>query len=337
MKYSELLGEISQGEIANAYLFSGEEDFLKEEALRRLTSSVIEPSFKSFDVDILYGDATEFQTLKMRAETPPLGSKRRVVVLRNTEGLPEGARKSLLGYLDSPSPKSCLVFIAPKVDLKRGFFKNLAAKTQSIVFWRLFDSEITKWVSKYLKEKQLSIDEEALYLLQSSVGNDLFSLANELDKLSIYVGRGKRIGVEEVRRVVGKTRVDSVFDLNRALGFGELGKALKVVHNLINWGERPTRIIATVSHHFFTLKNLKRLVEEGEPLEGKINAPKRYLREWLEQVKRLSLEDIERGLRMVYLAEGSLKAGLSSHRLLLEIMVISICQPQLGAESLLVS
>lgn len=332
MKYQELMDSVSKGKLASAYLFSGEEDFLKEQALKKIISSQVKPGFQSFDLDVVYGDEVDFGTIKSRAETLPMGSARRVLLLKNLEGLPQGAKKRLLDYLDSPPPKTIIVLVASKVDLRKGFYRDLAKKTRSVIFWRLSESQVPGWILGYLKEKGLSIEEEALYLLQNSVGNDLFSLANELDKVCLYLGEGERIVAAHIRSVVGSARVDSVFDLNLALGLGELNVALKVIGNLIDWGESPNRIIYMVSQHLFALKKLSRLnrkeMSPGE-LASKIRVPRRYIKNYLKQVNRLSQAEIDEGLNAVYQAEVALKSRPINQRLLLELMAASVCRPQL--------
>ncbi len=332
MTYHEVMTSISKGEIASAYLFSGEEDFLKEEALRKIISSQVKSSFRSFDLDILYGDDTDFRTFKNRAETPPLGSSRRVLVLRSLPGLGQGDKRKLLDYLESVSPKTCLVLVAPKVDLRKGFYRDVARKTESVVFWKLSDREVPRWVKGRLQEKGLSMEEEALYLLQNSVGNDLFSLANELEKVSLYVGQGGRIRAENIKSVVGRARVDSVFDLNLALGLGELKVALRVLGNLVDWGETANHIVYMVSRHLFILKTLHRLNSRKvarKQMAETIRVPQRYLKDYLRQLERLSEEEIDQGLGTVYRTEVALKSGQKKERLLLELMAASICRPEL--------
>ena len=41
MKYREFIAELERGNVALAYLFEGEEDYLKKEALRRLKKKII--------------------------------------------------------------------------------------------------------------------------------------------------------------------------------------------------------------------------------------------------------------------------------------------------------
>jgi len=51
MKYRDLIKEIGEGRIASAYLFEGEEDYLKEETLRKLREILIFPGYEDFDCE----------------------------------------------------------------------------------------------------------------------------------------------------------------------------------------------------------------------------------------------------------------------------------------------
>jgi len=55
MKYQDLIREIETGRIKPVYLFSGEEESLKEDALRRIKEALIKPQFLPFNYDLLSG------------------------------------------------------------------------------------------------------------------------------------------------------------------------------------------------------------------------------------------------------------------------------------------
>ena len=59
MKYFELLNRIKSGKIDPLYHFTGEEDFLKEEAWRKISSILVTEDLKSFNLDLLHGSGNK--------------------------------------------------------------------------------------------------------------------------------------------------------------------------------------------------------------------------------------------------------------------------------------
>ncbi|GAH46033.1 unnamed protein product, partial [marine sediment metagenome] len=53
MKYQQFLRELEAGRTAPAYLFEGEEDYLKEEALKKLKERIILPDYEDFNYEKL--------------------------------------------------------------------------------------------------------------------------------------------------------------------------------------------------------------------------------------------------------------------------------------------
>ena len=51
MKYRDLIKEIEEGRVAAAYLFEGEEDYLKEQALKKVREILISPGYEDFDYE----------------------------------------------------------------------------------------------------------------------------------------------------------------------------------------------------------------------------------------------------------------------------------------------
>ena len=55
MKYREFITELERGNVALAYLFEGEEDYLKKEALKRLKKKIILPDYEDFNYERFSG------------------------------------------------------------------------------------------------------------------------------------------------------------------------------------------------------------------------------------------------------------------------------------------
>ena len=96
MKYEEFLQRFRKGQYDPLYLFVGEEEFLKEEAIQLLSDALVDPGTKEFNYDLLYGGETEGSTVVDMATAYPMMAERRIVILRDIHKCSPRDRKVLL-------------------------------------------------------------------------------------------------------------------------------------------------------------------------------------------------------------------------------------------------
>ncbi|HHX51488.1 MAG TPA: DNA polymerase III subunit delta, partial [Clostridia bacterium] len=134
MDYQQVQTQIRQGQYALFYLFFGEETMLSRNLVRQLEEGLLQGSLKDFNYAVFDGETTGLVEVINSANTLPVFSTKRLVVVKNApwfdagiEGT--GEEELLLAYLENPSPTTCLVFFAgDKVDARRRPYKTLAKK-----------------------------------------------------------------------------------------------------------------------------------------------------------------------------------------------------------------
>src|SRR2546422_872794 len=113
LTFDALLQSLKQRAPDPVYYLHGEEDVLKDEAVRALLERAVDPTARDFNVDqrtIADLDPEAFNAL---VNTPPMLTATRAVVLRGMEQLRKTAkvRQELLRYVDSPNPTTVLVLV----------------------------------------------------------------------------------------------------------------------------------------------------------------------------------------------------------------------------------
>jgi DNA polymerase-3 subunit delta len=128
-----------------------------------------------------------------------------------------------------------LLISAGKVDKRRTFYKAVEKCGAVEVFaaWSLDDknwsAEAETCVRRGLKARKKEISEEALTELVNSVGPHREQLANEVEKLSLYVGERTEIEVADVKAVATRNKQARAFALAEALGNRDLPKVLRTL------------------------------------------------------------------------------------------------------------
>src|SRR5579871_3459786 len=71
--------------IQSVYLFCGEEDRLKSEAVQALQQHVVDPDFADFDLEQMNGSSATPDAILAAAGQAPFGSAKRLVVVKDLE------------------------------------------------------------------------------------------------------------------------------------------------------------------------------------------------------------------------------------------------------------
>jgi DNA polymerase-3 subunit delta len=332
MKYRDLIKEIEGGRVIAAYLFEGEEDYLKEEALKKLREILIFPGYEDFDYEDFSCRDTSISHLLESVNTFPFRGKRRLVIVRDMdECLPDYTR-ALVGYLDHPVPSTCLVSMGRKFNRKTKFYRSFGERGKIVSFYPLRDEEVVDWIKERVRNEGKKISPQAGIYLQERVGNDLHSLTREIEKLVLFSHPKDFIEKEDVENLVGKGTGPHIFDLTKAIRERRVAAALSSLSQLLDRGEKPTRIHALIAREIRILLRLKEKGGRTTPDEacsiifpGKGHYARFYwdiARSYIQASKEFTQQELINGYHRLVEAEVSIKTGREDQRRALEKMIL---------------
>ena len=183
LSFDALLRSLKQGRTPEAlYYLHGDEDVLKDEAIRALVDRVLDRGARDFNFDQRSAADLDPEAFHSLVNTPPLLAAARVVVLRGIEDVRKTSkvRQELLRYLESPSPTTLLILVQgagqpPDAELAR------SASAVAVAVEPLPHARVLKWVAHRAGQLQLTLEPDAVELLVQSVGRDLGALGGELE------------------------------------------------------------------------------------------------------------------------------------------------------------
>ncbi len=264
--YRKIFAEIDSGDVLPIYLLKGEEHFVMEEMVGRLTDRFVTEDMKSFNLSIDHGSEIDIKTFVSTARSFPFLSDRRVMIVRELELL-KGKWKPLVEYCANPVDSTVVILLFATHDEKgrrirppkdfTALEKTVKARGKIIQFDRLNDSGLNKWVTSRVKRLNFDIDSGGVSSLISSAGTNLYDLSNELEKLGV-VFEGGRVSGEDVASVIGSYRMRSIFDMLDSITKGDSASALMILSGIINSGaERPSVVVYQLIRHFLALLRIK--------------------------------------------------------------------------------
>jgi DNA polymerase-3 subunit delta len=331
---------MQDGSFEPVYYFHGEDDFLKDEATRRLVERAIDPATRDFNLELRRGGDLTAETLDALLGTPPMMAERRVVVVRDVGALKKDARAALDRYLKRPAPDAVVVLVTVGPGAKPD--KALLEMTSAVAFDLLTPEQVPKWITQRAAELGASIAWPAALLLQEAVGNDLPQLHSELDKLVSY-RRGGEIDETAVADVVGIRRGETLGDLLDRVALRDAAGALAIVpHVLAQPKTTAVSVVMALSTQMLALAWGKALRDRGTAagrLEGEFfgllkESSSSYTgrpwgeaaRAWARAVDRWSAPALDRALGALLAADCALKESrLSSDEQVLSSLVLALC------------
>ncbi len=249
MRYAAWLLGLTQGQAAPVVLLHGPEPFLIEEALARLTVAVCpDPGLLAMSREVLEAREAGAEGIVRAAETLPWGAQRRLVVARGVEGLGPKQGEALVEYVRAPNPSTVLVVTVPQPLPSSHWLLKVVPAGGVVEIPQLSGRALVSWLRSRASDDGLELDEEAAELVITLVGDDPAGLAGEVGKAALAGGpENRRVGVAEVRAVVGEHRSHEVFEMTRAVERRDAAAALSLLQRLLAAGEEPLRLLAILA------------------------------------------------------------------------------------------
>ena len=197
------------------------------------------------------------------ARTLPMMAKRRLVVGKAIDEVKAADLEPLVAYVEDPNPSTCLLLIADKVDVRLKAFSALRKRGYLHVFAPLRDNALAGWLRTEAKSRGIDIKPDAANALAMLAGPDLGRLAQALEQLAIYVGRERAIGVDDVEDLVAETREHAIFELTKAIGMGDVPRALALCANMLRNREPPLKIQFMLARQVRQIWRAKELAAAG--------------------------------------------------------------------------
>ncbi|MBU2499260.1 MAG: DNA polymerase III subunit delta [Proteobacteria bacterium] len=323
-----VLGSLEKGRLAPFYLFYGSDEFRLERVLGEIRRLLIPESARDFNIQIFYGDDADPGVISSSACSIPFMAKHRLIIVRRTEDFSKEKLEKFLPYLERPCESTCLIFVCSKPDFKRSFYKTFRAARRAVNFEALQERDILPWIKRTAREIGLKIDGQVCVYLHQMVGNNTRELYVELEKLHLRYGGA--VGIADAKGLVIHSRIYTIFELMDQIAAKNGAEALTLLNRFLEEEEKRAgslRVIGMLNRQVRLLFQTKVVLEKGGgPKEvAKKLGPAHFLNKNLIKQSRLwSLKDLERGLGLLYQADGWLKSG-SRPKPVLENLIISLC------------
>jgi DNA polymerase III subunit delta len=330
----DLWGKIKNHHLSPLYLLYGTESFLLTETYELLIRTVLTEEEREFNVSVYDCEETPVQTALEDAETFPFLGEKRVIVVKNPYFFTAEKEKEIThdlkkleSYIMSPSPFSIVVFVGAyeKLDERKKITKLMKEHAEVLVATPLSEKELREWMMERAQQSGATMEENAVDALLQLAGTNLMTLANELDKLALFVGRGGIIRQETVEKLVSRTLEQNVFVLVEKVTKRQIDEALQVFYDLLENNEEPLKILALLANQFRLLYQVKWLAAKGygqQQIASILKVHPFRIKLAMGQAALFSEEELMAAIRQIAEADYEMKSGAMDRQLIMELLLM---------------
>ena len=346
------VADVQARKLAPGYVFVGDEAFFRKRCRAAVLEQLVPTEVRDLSVYDMDLGEVELEQVLDRARTPSLLAPFQVFFIRGVKNLYARGKHddefaAIDDYFKNPNPDALLVFVADHIsipaDTRRMDFEDkvryeriretLGEYCTVLEFARVHEGDAVKWATETANAEGVKLDTEAARELVDSLGGDMVMVANELEKLVLYVGEKKRISLGDVETMVLAAKQRSFYELTDAISARDRARALSVLEAILNTGDGEEAAIGHLYMLSRTFRQMLVIFERNvrdsralwQALWQGFRVPPFAAEDIIRQARRYkSRRELTGAIRRIARADLALRSNPVSKRLVLENLVLDL-------------
>lgn len=268
--YQKFKADLSAGTVGCAYIFYGEESYLREYYLGELRKKLVPAGFEEFNYHRLEGKDLTVQALTEMAEAMPMLSERTLIVVTDFDifKLGDEQREKLIALLEDIPPYCCLVFVYDTVAYKpnktmKKLCKAIGDHVQAVEFRAQDSNDLIAWIARRFRALDKEIDRQTAEYLIFTCGGLMTGLVPEISKIAAYA-KGKAITQKDIDDVADPVLSAEVFKLSDAVLQGNYDLAASILGDLLKMQTEPIMILAALGSQLRRIYTARLAIDSGK-------------------------------------------------------------------------
>ncbi len=265
----DLRKQIKDNALKSVYVFWGEEDYLRELYIKRITDSVGDSGYPEFN-RIVFEEGTPIEEVGAALDMFPFMAERRTIVIKNSGWLSAKRREASADIkdfwvreLERLSDDTILIFDEIEVDKRSAVYKAAVKKGFAAEFKYMSDTDMTDFVVRELMKRKRKINRTDAAYMVDVCQKGMSSLMREIEKLCAYCRENVLRG--DIDRVAAKSMEVRVFDITDGIMNKNINQALKALESMKTSNENPFGILYLLYGGFEKMLLAKLLKERRTP------------------------------------------------------------------------
>jgi len=349
---------VKEGKLAPGYVFVGDEAFFRKKCRDAILQHLVPAEVRELSVYDMDLGEVELREVLDRARTPSLMAPFQVFFIRGIKSLYGRGKHdeefaAIEAYFKDPNPGALLIFVADHISIPadarrmeltdRDRYERIRETLGEFVpvleFARVEENDAVKWAIDTANAEGMKLDNDAARELVDSLGGDMMMVANELEKLVLFVGEKRRITLGDVETLVLAAKQRSFYELTDAISSRDAARALAVLDAILSTGDGEEAAIGHLYMLSRTFRQMLVILERNvrdsralwQALWQGFRIPPFAAEDVIRQARRFkSRRELTGAIRRVARADLALRSNPPSKRLVLENLVLDLTsQPKL--------
>ena len=332
------------------FLLYGEDTYRSSQKLKELKDKFIKEVDKSgLNLTELDGEKLNMDEFNKNISASSFLANRRMIIVKNliSKNKSKSIQKEIVDLLkkqetqkEDKEKENIIIFWEGGLDLAKKKFKTQAISgvlakylfSQKDVYQQEFNLlqsyELEKWIDLEIKKRGGNIEREAVKYLASLVGNNLWQVSSELNKLLAFK-KDEEVLTDDVGLLVKGKFDDNIFNLIDALSNKNDKQTVKLLNDQLNSGASESYILSMLIRQFKILLQIKELSERGERLSNyqvatELNIHSFTAQKALSQVRNFGLEELKTIYSQLLELDIQIKTGYTRPEVALDLFVAKV-------------
>ncbi|MCQ2770281.1 MAG: DNA polymerase III subunit delta [Clostridia bacterium] len=339
--------------LSGAYLFYGEEDYLKQNALTKIRAQILTAegfelfnhSNISFTQDSEVSKDSLYQKLLDAMESVPMMQDQVLVEVHDLsiDKLKQDELDSLVAACKKASNDTILIIFCRDIELPCVYryedqksFKALSEVCKCVRFGLLTKGRLEGYVKKYLAREKVLITEDASELLCEMCSLRLYPLLGEMTKLIAYMstidGERKEVTASIVRQICSETADDeSPFALSEAMQKWQIVGMLETISMAKDQKEEPVMYVGKLAKTYTEMLMIKAAMSQGLSsldISKTLRINQFRVEKYMQNLSRVPIGVIENAVDEVFELDLKLKSTMSDPWTMIECFISKIYMPK---------
>ncbi len=307
----------------------GEDSFRSKEKLKELIKKFqkeIDPS--NLNVLILEGEKLDINELEQTFLASGFLAKKRMIIVKNLFSQCQNNKilEKILNILNQENENILIFWEGVKINqkinkIKKEIFKKLKNEKYSWEFSLLTGIKLKDWTKKRIENQNVKIENQTLENLITIVGNDLWRMSNEINKLCAYKFK-KTITKDDLDLLIANKIDENIFNLVDAIGNKNKTLALKLINDQLEINNSANYLLAMIIRQFRILLQIKDLSLNNQNF-SQLKLHPFVIQKASNQVKKYSFEQLKNIYNQLLAMDIKLKTSQIKPTVLFDLFIIN--------------